>query len=61
MKKKILSAVFVVTVLAIFCISGSLEQNMISHAQAIIYSAITFAVMGYSGFKSGMLIKPDRR
>jgi len=61
MKKKILSAVFVITVFAIFCISGNLEQGVITHAQAIIYSAITFAVMAYSGFKSGMLVHPDRR
>lgn len=61
MKKKMLSAVFVATVFAIFCISGNLEQGVITHAQAIIYSAIIFAVMAYSGFKSGMLGCPDRR
>ena len=53
--KKILSMVFILSWFAIFCITGSLDQYIISFEQAIVSSVIAFTALGISGFLSGML------
>ncbi|MCM1329979.1 MAG: hypothetical protein NC253_11120 [Ruminococcus sp.] len=59
MKNKILSAVFLLTVLAMFFVAGSLEQGYITCGQAVIAMVVDFAAMGVSGCMSGMLTLPD--
>ncbi len=58
MKRKILTVIFLLSWLAIFCITGSLDQYIISVEQAIAYSVITFAALGISGVLSGLLTIP---
>lgn len=53
--KKALVALFLLTFLAVFFISGSMEQDYITITQGLIASAINFAVMLYSGVKTGLL------
>lgn len=49
------------TVAALFYITGSLEQEYITVGQAAAVSVVNFAVMAYSGFGSGMLTAPRKR
>ena len=53
--KKISTTVFFLSFLTMFFIAGSLEQDYISLEQAAVASCVDFLVMGWSGFKSGML------
>lgn len=55
MKRKALSVIFLLTVLAMFYITGSLEQGYITCGQALIALTVNFAAMAVSGYKSGML------
>ena len=63
MKRKILTLIFILSWFAVFFITGSLDQYIISVGQAIGYSVIVFAAMGISGFLSGMLTlsKPQNK
>lgn len=58
--KKIFSVIFLLSWLAVFCITGSLEQEYITCGQAVTASVINFTVMGISGFLSGMLTLPGK-
>lgn len=58
MKRKILTVIFLLSWFAIFCITGSLDQYIISVEQAVAYSVITFAALGISGVLSGLLTIP---
>lgn len=58
MKRKILTVIFLLSWFAIFCITGSLDQYIISFEQAVAYSVITFAALGISGVLSGLLTIP---
>lgn len=53
--KKMLEALFLLTVLAMFLIAGSMEQDYISLGQGIAASAVNFVIMFFSGFKTGLL------
>lgn len=55
MKCKALSVIFLLTVLAMFYIAGSLEQEYITDGQAVIALTVNFAAMAVSGYKSGLL------
>lgn len=55
MKRKALSIIFLLTVLAMFYIAGSLEQEYITDGQAVIALTVNLAAMAVSGYKSGML------
>lgn len=58
-KKSILEVIFIVSLFAVFCISGSLEQGYISATETIVYVSVAFIALGTSGFMSGLLTKPD--
>lgn len=58
MKKKLLTAVFLLSWLAVFPIAGSLDQNIISCEQAAVMCVVTFSALGISGFLSGLLTAP---
>lgn len=58
-RKKFLSGIFLLSWLAVFLISGSLEQGRMTCGQAAAVSAANFAVMAYSGFGSGLLVLSD--
>lgn len=60
MKRKILTAIFLLSWLAIFFVAGSLEQYMIGFGQAIVYFAIIFTAIAVSGFLGGMLAFPKQ-
>lgn len=53
--KKVLVALFLLTVLAMFFIAGSMEQDYISLGQGIAASIVNFVLMFFSGFKTGLL------
>lgn len=55
LKSKVYTVLFFTSFLVMFAIAGSLEQYYISVEQAAIASVVNFAVLGWSGFKSGML------
>ena len=57
--KRVLEIVFFVSMFAVFCISGSLEQGYISATETIVYVSVAFIALGTSGFMSGLLTKPD--
>lgn len=59
-RKKFLSGIFLLSWLAVFLISGSLEQERITCGQAVAVSAANFVVMACSGFGSGMLTVPQK-
>ena len=61
MKHKILTVIFVLSWFAVFAITGSLDQYIISIEQAVVPSIIVFAAMGISGFISGLLTLPKPR
>ncbi|MCM1330427.1 MAG: hypothetical protein NC253_13415 [Ruminococcus sp.] len=58
--KKFLSVIFLLSWLAVYCIAGNLEQEYISGGQALVLFALDYAVMAYSGFKSGLLTMPEK-
>lgn len=58
-KKGILEVIFIVSLFAVFCISGSLEQGYISTTETIVYVSVAFIALGTSGFMSGLFTKPD--
>lgn len=58
-RKKFLSGIFLLSWLAVFFMSGSLEQGRMTCGQAAAESAANFAVMAYSGFGSGLLVLSD--
>lgn len=57
-KKKILSAVFVAGVIALLMIAGNVEQGA-SFGETIICTIIDFLVLAFSGFRSGLLTRPE--
>lgn len=60
-RKKFLSGIFLLSWLAVFLISGGLEQGCITIGQAVTANAVNFIVMTYSGFGSGMLTLPNKK
>lgn len=58
MKHKAMTLIFVLSWFAVFAITGSLEQYIISVGQAVVSSVIAFTALGISGFLSGMLTLP---
>ena len=60
-RKKFLSGIFLLSWLAVFLISGSLEQGCITIGQAATANAVNFIIMAYSGFGSGMLTLPNKK
>lgn len=60
MKRKALSVIFLLTVFALFYITGSLEQGYITDGQAVAAFIVNFAAMAVSGYKSGMLTNRDK-
>lgn len=65
MKKKlkeiIFSTVFVACWFGIYLLTASFEQFYISAAEYIVYSLLTFVVLGISGALNGMFTAPDER
>lgn len=59
-RKKFLSGIFLLSWLAVFLISGSLEQGRMTCGQAVTANAVNFIVIAYSGFMSGMLKPPKQ-
>ena len=55
MKRKALTVIFLLTVIALFVITGSLEHEYITIGQAIVAGIVNFIAMAVSGYKSGML------
>lgn len=60
MKNKVLTAVFLLSWLAVFYIVGGIDQYMISIGQGVVYSLIAFTAMAVSGFLSGLLTLPEK-
>lgn len=58
--KKLKQIIFLLTVLAMFMIAGSLDCGEISFGAAMAASAVNFIVMAWSGFSSGLLAVPYR-
>lgn len=61
MKHKALYVIFLLTVLAMIIITGSLEQERITCGQAVVASCVNFIAMAVSGYRSGMLTVPEER
>lgn len=55
MKRKALTVIFLMTVISLFYITGSLDQGYITEGQAFVAFAVNFAAIAVSGYKSGML------
>lgn len=57
--KKLKQVIFLMTVLAMFLIAGSMDCGEMSFGAAMAASAVNFIVMAWSGFSSGLLILSD--
>ncbi len=53
--------IFLLTVLAMFLIAGSMDNGDISFGAAAILSAGNFIIMAWSGFSSGLLAVYDKK
>lgn len=60
MSKTIKQIIFLLTVLAMFVIAGSLDCGEISLKTAAVLSAVNFIIMAWSGFSSGLLAGAER-
>lgn len=61
MSKTIKQIIFLLTVLAMFVIAGSLDCGEISLKTAAVLSAVNFIIMAWSGFSSGLLAGADKK
>lgn len=59
--KKLKQIIFLLTVLAMFLITGNLDSGEMSLKSAGIAMMVDFIVMAWSGFSSGLLVLPDDR
>lgn len=59
--KKLKQIIFLLTVLAMFVITGNLDSGEMSLKSAGIAMTVDFIVMAWSGFSSGLLELPDDR
>ena len=59
MSETIKQIIFLLTVLAMFLIAGSLDCGEISLKTAAVLSAVNFIIMAWSGFSSGLLVLYD--
>lgn len=59
--KKLKQIIFLLTVLAMFLITGNLDSGEMSLKSAGIAMTVDFIVMAWSGFSSGLLVLPDDR
>ncbi len=59
--KKLKQIIFLLTVLAMFLIAGSMDNGDISFGAAAILSAGNFIIMAWSGFSSGLLAVYDKK
>lgn len=59
--KKLKQIIFLLTVLAMFVIAGSLDCGEISLKTAAVLSAVNFIIMAWSGFSSGLLTGADKK
>lgn len=59
MSRTIKQIIFLLTVLAMFLIAGSLDCGEISLEAAAVSSAFNFTIMAWSGFSSGLLVLSD--
>lgn len=57
--KKLKQVIFLMTVLAMFLIAGSLDCGEMSFGAAIAASVVNFIIMAWSGFSSGLLALYD--
>jgi hypothetical protein len=55
MKVKIFSVLFVAAFFMLFMLTGSLEQDMLTLAEYLIYSVATVILLIVSGRKAGLL------
>ncbi len=55
LKKKLLTVVFVLSLFAIFALTGSFEQLRISAFEYIVYCTAAFVAIGISGAITGLL------
>lgn len=55
LKKKLLTVVFVLSLFAIYALTGSFEQFRISAVEYIVYCAVAFVAIGISGVITGLL------
>lgn len=61
MSRTIKQTIFLLTVLAMFLIAGSLDCGEISFGAAAVLSIVNFIVMAWSGFSSGLLAGADKK
>ncbi len=59
--KKLKQIIFLLTVLAMFLIAGSMDCGEISFGAAMAASAVNFIIMAWSGFSSGLLAVSDKK
>lgn len=59
--QKLKQIIFLLTVLAMFLITGNLDSGEMSLKSAGIAMTVDFIVMAWSGFSSGLLVLPDDR
>lgn len=57
--KKLKQIIFLLTVLAMFLIAGSMDNGDISFGVAVAASVVNFIIMAWSGFSSGLLVLSD--
>ena len=60
MSRIIKQIIFLLTVLAMLLIAGSMDCGEISFSAAMAVSAVNFILMAWSGFSSGLLEAPDK-
>lgn len=60
-KQKLSAVIFTACWFGIYLLTAGFEQLYISTAQYIVYSLVTFIVLGISGVLSGMFTAPDER
>lgn len=58
--KKLKQIIFLLTWLAVFIIAGNFDSGEMSLEAASIAITVNFIVMAWSGFSSGLLVKPNK-
>lgn len=61
MLKKILSILFFASFAALWVIAGGVEQDYITIGQAILFLILDTVVIAVSGFRSGLLVAPQKK
>ena len=61
MLKKILSILFFASFAALWGIAGGVEQDYITIGQAFAAAVIDTVIIAVSGFRSGLLVAPQKR